>query len=239
MARTKLSSGQAAVAASKVVPDPSAPVVPPHEEVAPWDADAEEVDVDAPPVAATKPARTKTASADVAPAQAPTSRGWGAVIEHAFAIEPEALYQRLYDELRLGDDATEYGAVLAACDRAEQNALDAVRLARHAKLEDEAVARKANERLEVLRSAAKTELEAEVAASYDEKLKKTTKKAPTIQDIEDRVVANWPDEFESVSRRKGEMHGVLRITEGLESSWRSRCATLRMILERVAPSRPR
>lgn len=249
MGRTKMSSGRAAEVASSVVPNPAAPVVPPHEadvviEEAPWDAAAEEVSLDddfakhnAPEsirTAAASPARSKSTATP-----AGEKRGWGGVIEHAFSIDPQELYQRLYEELRLGDGATEYGVVLAAADRAEQNAVDAVRLARHAKLEDEAVSRKIEERLEVLRSAAKKELDQEVIDSYDEKLKKTTKKAPTIQDIADRVQANWPDEYNSASRRKEEMHGVLRICEGIAESWRSRCATLRGILERVAPVRPR
>lgn len=240
MARTKLSSGKAAEVAASVVPDPSAVPAPPHEDVAPWDEEAEDVDVSAPTEAEAKPARTKTTApkAERSTSMPTESRGWGGVIEHAFTLDPEPLYRRLYEDLRLGDEATEYGAVLAACDRAEQNTIDALRLARHAKLEDESVSRKANERLEVLRTAAKRELVAEVEASKDEK-GKPSMRAPTIQDIEDRVVANWPDEFASLSRRKEEMHGVLRVCEGLESSWRSRCATLRAILERVAPSRPR
>lgn len=246
MARTKLTSGQAASAASKVVPDPREPVVPPHEDAAPWDEEGPGDVVDLESAASTmadealaKPARSKSAVAAQKQSTPNPSRGWGGVIEHAFTIDPESLYQRLYDELRLGDDATEYGAVLHAADRAEQNAIDATRLARHAKLEDEQVSRKVDERLEVLRTTAKNELEKEVADSFDEKLKKTTKKAPTIQDITDRMQANWPDEYNSLSRRKEEMHGVLRVCEGIESMWRSRCATLRVILERVAPSRPR
>lgn len=230
MARTKISAGKTARAAADVIPDPKDSLAPPVEardEPAPWEEEAH--DAQQPEVAP---------SAVVKGAKFP-ELGWGAVIEHALTIDPVEVYQRLYDDLRLGDNATEYGAVLAACDRAEQNSVDAVRLARHAKLEDERVGRVVGERLEVLRTAARRELEKEVADSYDDKLKKTTKRAPTIQDVEDRVVANWPDESASLNRRKAEMHAALRIAEGLADSWRSRCATLRAILERVAPSRPR
>lgn len=263
MGRIKVTPGMAAKGAASVIPDPSRKEAPPKEEHAadPWDADAfeaeqqrlaeaephmqvtdldtddaalgERVEIDAVPEAsAPKRVRVPSSGSTViprAPAQQ-TTGGWGAMVETVYDLDPHPLYTRLYNELTMGEGATEYGAVLAACDRAEQNRIDACRLARFTKLEDERVEYEIKKRMEVLRTTARTELD-------QEKAEGKRSKAPTIQDIEDRVVANWPDQVESDRRRVAEMHGVLRAVEGLEDAWKSRCHTLRAIMERVAPPR--
>lgn len=241
--RTKVSSGVARAAAAGVIPDPTRKAAPPKEEHGdPWDqveADAqagaaaeaagESVSIDSIPEEAPKRARIPADSSPLP--RGPTPGGWGAMIHTVTSIDdPRRMYDRLYNELTLGEGATEYGAVLVAADRAEQNRVDACRLARFTKLEDERVEHEVKKRLEVLRTSAREELDKEKAAG-------TRSKAPTIQDVEDRVVANWPDEVESIRRRTAEMHGVLRAVEGLEDAWKSRCHTLRVIMERVAGPR--
>lgn len=223
--RKKLSSGDAAAAA--IIPDPSLAPAPPHEErgADPWDA-AVEV-----PLEDLKARRVPSVPVS-------NGKGWGYVVETIVSIDPELEYQRLYEALTLGDNATEYGAVLDACNRAEQNCVDATRLVRHAKLEEGIVDRKVGEKLEVLRTTARTELMKEVEDSRDAK-GKSSMRAPTLGDVEDRMMANWPDEYAQHKRRKEEIHAALRTVESLETAWRSRCATLRAIMERVAPSRPR
>lgn len=166
----------------------------------------------------------------LAGAGAAVGGAWGRIVETVYSLDPEATYERLVADLRLGTDATSYGAVLPALDRAERNYFDAVRLSRLAKLEDEEATRSANAELEILRTNAREELEAEKAAGK-------RSKAPTIQDVEDRIVANWPDRSSRIARKRAAMHGTLRSIEGLVDAWRSRCSTLRVIAEKVSPVR--
>ena len=150
---------------------------------------------------------------------------WGAIVESVFRLDAREVYARLVAELSLGDGATEYGVVLAAVDCSARNIFDSARLVRAAKLEDERLGSSIDERLEVLRSTARAELE-------QEKTEGKRSKAPTIQDIDDRMVAGWPDEARALRASKAEMHGALRAAEGLETAWRSRASDLRAMLDR-------
>lgn len=149
---------------------------------------------------------------------------WGLVISDVFNLDVHKTYARLEEELTLGDGATEYGTVLRAVDSSSKNLFEAARLARKAKLEDEKFGAELDKRLEVLRSAAQQELEKEKAAGV-------RSKAPTIQDINDRMLFSWPDEVVSIRSRKSEMHGALRAIEALELSWRDRCQALRALAQ--------
>lgn len=147
---------------------------------------------------------------------------WGLVISDVFHLNVHETYSRLSAELTLGDQATEYGSVLRAVDQSARNLFDAARLARRAKLEDEKFAAELDMEREVLRSAAQSELEVE-------KAKGLRSKAPTIQDINDRMLANWPDKVTLINARKQEMHGALRAIEALQEAWRDRCQALRTL----------
>lgn len=147
---------------------------------------------------------------------------WGAVITDIFDLEVHSTLARLTDELSLGDQATEYGSVLAALDKGSKNLFWAARLSRKAKLEDARFAAELDREIEVLRSSAVAQLELE-------KREGARSKAPTIQDIEDRMLASWPDAVMSLKARKAEMHGAFRAIEGLEQAWRERCAALRAL----------
>ena len=159
---------------------------------------------------------------------------WGNIVDDVYRLDAQATYTRLVEGLSLGNEATSYGAVVAALDAAERNAFDAVRLFRAAKLEEQSVEADYNEQVEVLRSNAREEINKENDARKEKKL---TTKAPTLQDISDRIVANWPSKFRELGLRKDEFHGATRAMEELASIWRSRCASLRVIMERVAPVR--
>lgn len=162
-----------------------------------------------------------------APARFPLP--WGGVIDDVFRFDVDEFYQRLNGTLSLGDGATEYGAVLRALDNASRNAWDAARLVRAAKIADEKYGSEIDERLEVLRTTAREQLEREkTEAKADGK----AAKAPTLQEVADRMLANWPDEMRSLNGRKGEMHGAFRSIEALEKAWWDRCATLRVMAER-------
>lgn len=147
---------------------------------------------------------------------------WGAVVHHVFDLDVMTTFKRLEKELTLGDGATEYGTVLRAVDQGARNLYDAARLARKSKLEDEAFGIQLDKRLEVLRTAAQQALLRERSG-----VKGT--KAPTIKDIEDRMLSSWPDEMTTITKRRAEMHGALRSIESLETAWKVRCSALEVI----------
>lgn len=147
---------------------------------------------------------------------------WGLVITDVFHLDVHKTYQRLVDELSLGDNSTEYGSVLHALDQSARNLFEAARLARKAKLEDQQFGVDLDKELEVLRSAASAALERD-------KKDGLRSKAPTIKDIEDRMLASWPDQMTSIKKRREEMHGAMRSIEALEVAWRERCQALRVL----------
>lgn len=181
-----------------------------------WSGDPEEPTTIAPAVAASEasePARKDR-----------FSMPWGLVIADVMNMDVHKMFKRLTDELALGDGATEYGTVLHALDKSSRNLYEASCLARKAQVEDERFSADLGVRLEVLRSAAIASLEADRAAG-----KKT--KAPTLEDIKDRMLASWPDEVRSINARKAEMHGAFRAIEALVMAWNKRCDALRVMAQ--------
>lgn len=158
----------------------------------------------------------------------PYATAWGSIVQTRLAIkDPDTLAKRLRSELQLGSEKrASYAHVLEALDRSARNRDDAARLARAAKLEDERYSLVAAERLEVLRSQAIAELRKE----YDAKKRSN----PTKQDIEDRMLQNWPVEYRSIKAKIAELHGAMRSLESLRDAWESRSADLRAMIEKVA-----
>lgn len=154
---------------------------------------------------------------------------WANIVTDTLKIgNPSALATRLREELTLGDDRVSYGIVIAALDKSASNLELAARLHRAAKTEDQRFAAECNERLEVLRSTALAELMVE----YHEK----RRRSPTKEDIEDRMVMNWPDEYRSIKSRMSELHNATGALESLRDAWASRCADLRIVANRVSPN---
>lgn len=227
--RLKGGSGLAAERARQIVPVIGAEEAPPHESAHADGAYTQEMTEEFSDAQAQVQARVDRES----PRGDSSERGgrWGPVTTTILSVgDPRAAYDRLRAELTLGDGATQYGEILAAADGAERNMLDASRLHRAARLEEEDVRHDVGKREEVLRSAARAELE-------KEKLAGERSKAPTIQDVTDRMLAAWPDEVHSLARKRDEIHGVVAVTETLETAWRSRASTLREMLARYAPTR--
>lgn len=187
----------------------------------------------APPLSPVPPVAVKTAAESAAelvpglPANQPwESRGkWGVVIESVEEIEPAALYKDLVALLRIADGATDYGTVHHAMNDAEYNAFRAGKLARAAKLEEERVDRVCEQELEVLRTTARKQLEAEKGG-----------KKPTLQEVEDQMMragTGWPGLVAGLNRRKSEAHAQRGTCDHLETSWRSRCNTLRVMATKL------
>lgn len=156
------------------------------------------------------------------------SVGWGNVVTDTLTIkDPAGLAKRLRDELSIGEERTSYGVVLEALDRSARNFDDAGRLFRAAKVEEETYTLRAGERIEVMRSSALAELMAE----YRDK----KRPSPTARDIEDRVLASWPEDYRMLQAKIAELHGAVRSLETLCSAWSSRCADLRIMADKARP----
>jgi hypothetical protein len=195
----------------------------------------EESEPETEPASAIAEQEPGTAAEDaVTPSRARFPLPWGNVVTDVFRFDVEVVYDQLQRGLTLGDRATEYGSVLSALDQASRNAYDAARLVRAAKIADAKYSSEIDERLEVMRTSARELLELEkTAAKADGK----AAKAPTLQEVADRMLANWPDEMRSLNGRKGEMHGAFRALEALEKAWWDRCATLRVMADRFQAGR--
>lgn len=155
---------------------------------------------------------------------------WGSVVTDSLKIrDPAGLARRLRSELELGPERRHnYGHLLEALDRSARNYDDAGRLHRASKLEEEHYQASVAERLEVMRTSALAELMAE----YREK----ARPSPAQRDVDDRMVANWPDEYRNIRERLSELHGATRSLEVLRDAWFSRCADLRVMADKARPA---
>jgi hypothetical protein len=155
---------------------------------------------------------------------------WGNLVTDTLKIgNPATLAQRLRDELTLGDERVSYGSVVAALDRSAANLDAAGRLHRAARVEEARFELECAGRVGLLRSTAQDQLMAE----YKEK----RRRSPTNDDIEERVLSMWPDEYSSIKRRISELHAATRSLETLRDAWASRCADLRIMAQRAAQER--
>lgn len=188
---------------------------------------------------------------------------WGVVVTDFDQLNVEETYRRLRDGLSLGSNALNYGVLAEALDLAERNLFDAGRLARAAKLEQERIDLACDEELEVLRSAARDDLEREKVAKKVEAKGGSAKPAEqegepgqgeqeqatggrkkaatkpeaagriTIQEVEDRMMRAWAPDVKKLKLRKARAHAVRGTCDKLEEAWGSRCATLRLLTEKV------
>ena len=133
---------------------------------------------------------------------------WGNVINDTFRIDsPNLLAKRLREELALGDGRTDYGRVLEALDKSAHNVDEASRLYRAAKLEEERYGLECSNEMETLRSQAVKDLNIE----YRDK----KRSSPTIKDIEDRMLADYPDQYKTLKERTAEVHEMVRALKTL------------------------
>lgn len=214
--RRKVPAGEAASRAAELIPDPAAGggvEAPPHETAS--------TRVDAPATSSSTPS---------APAG---ERGpWGTIIDAVLSVDPAATFARLRDELSLADpdDHVSYPVVSIALEAADRRYFEASLLVRAAKLEEQRIDREVEMRMEVLRTAARTEVEKDKREAAKETGSKASGKA-TLEEVRDRCRANWPDEVASLERRSQEYHAARAVAEELATAWRSRAQSLRTLAE--------
>lgn len=150
---------------------------------------------------------------------------WGNIIRDSLKIkDPAGLAKRLREELELNDH-TSYGEIINSLNKAAKNYDEAGRLHRAAKIEEVQFELVVKERLEVMRSQAVSELMTEYKAK--------ARRSPTNDDIEDRMIQQWPDEYKDLKTRQAELHGAVKSLEILVRAWQSRGADLRVMAERA------
>ncbi len=217
----KLNTSQAEALADSFLPAPGAQSAPPIE-TAESDLAFEDVELAG--------AVEEAAMSTIGHTSTIERGAWGGVIETIITIDVQAEFDELTELLSLGNGVTDYGVILSALDASSTNAFRATRLARAAKLEELKVDREVSEHLEVLRTSASKALN-------QEKVDGTRSKAPTIQDIEDRMMANWPGQVHTQRRKSEEMHAVRGLCESLEARWAARLFSLKSMADRYAPTR--
>lgn len=148
---------------------------------------------------------------------------WGAVVDEVYRIDVRKAYASLTKELSVEWDAISFGSLYQMSNAADGRAFEAARLARAAKLEEERVRHEADGQLATLRETARTELALE-------KKEGKLARAPSKEDVEDRVRRRWPDKHRKIREELAKIHGATRACEELLVSWRERSRTLRSML---------
>lgn len=151
---------------------------------------------------------------------------WGNIIRDTLKIkDPAGLARRLRAELVL-DDHTSYSLIIESLNKAASNFDEACRLHRAAKIEELEYKLVVDERMEVMKTAALDELMYEYHSKQ--------RKSPTVDDTEQRMLKNWPDEYRALKVKTAELHGAVRSLEKLMEAWKTRSADLRVMADRAA-----
>ena len=148
---------------------------------------------------------------------------WGAVIDEVFRLDVRKVYATLTQELAVDWNSISFGSLYEMANAADGRAFEAARLARAAKVEEGRVRDEAEGQLAALREAARTALALE-------KKEGKLARAPSKDDVEDRVRRLWPDKYRKIRDELAKMHGATRACEQLLISWRDRSRTLREML---------
>lgn len=150
---------------------------------------------------------------------------WGAVVDEVYRIEVRKTYETLTRELAVGWEtvSSSFGLLYQMSNAADGRAYEAARLARAAKLEESRVRNEADGQLATMRDSVRREL-------LEEKKEGKLLRAPSKDDVEDRVRRRWPDRHRKIRDELAKMHGATRACEELLVSWRERSRTLRSML---------
>lgn len=151
------------------------------------------------------------------------------MVESTFDLpEPDALFERLYDELDI-DDALTPGALQAALNKAEKNALLAHKLYVNAKADHAVFEIEMDGVMASMRDVVTAELQAEKDA-------KTRSKQITEGDIKEYIAWRYADEWGEANTRKVKAEGMLKHVARLSDLWTQRCRSLASMLHARNPT---
>jgi hypothetical protein len=147
------------------------------------------------------------------------------IVEKVFVENPEAIYDLLEKQLRIGEKRTDHGTLMKALDEAEDNARWAHRLWVTGKIE--------RDRWELDNAGTWGAMREEAnGALQREKDNKSRSKAITDADVEGMAAVMYPEQYaaQQVKRRRTEM--MVRSLENLSEMWQSRCRSLNAMLSK-------
>lgn len=157
------------------------------------------------------------------PKEKPLDPRFARITERIFVEDPEGLYKKLEENLRVGEERSDRGILLRALDNAETNARDAHRLWVTAKLEQQ--------RYEITNKIVFAAIREEANRTLQrEKDQKLRSKQITEEDIDTMAAQLFPDEYEEqkISRHKAEL--MVKSMENLSELWLKRCSALEIML---------
>lgn len=145
------------------------------------------------------------------------------LVETVYSLDIAEASNRLFRDLKLGEERTDYGTVYKALDQAEDNAREANALYHAAKIEK---MRWGNEQ-----SAIKAGFWSEATAKL-QKEKDDGKRAKQITDadVKQMVAFLYPDKWPQFLEDEAKMEGLVDHLEHVSGLWSKRCNTLQTML---------
>jgi len=153
----------------------------------------------------------------------PLEPSFARIMEKVIVEDPLGTYERLEEQLRIGEDRSDRGVLLRALDSAESNARLAHRLFISAKLERERYELNNKIIFGAMREAANRVLQRE-------KHEGLRNKQITEEDLETMSAQLFPDEYEEQSIRRKKAELLVKSMENLADLWRQRCSALEVML---------
>jgi hypothetical protein len=144
--------------------------------------------------------------------------------------EVEASSERLRREMSLGDRRTDYGSVIAALDRAEENVRLAFELAITIKAERDAYEISVQVVEAGMRARAIEQLDRERA---DAKQAGGKSKTITEADVSLKIAALYTDEWENLVFERRRMELAVRFHDHQVENWGSRCRSLQVLAQKL------
>jgi len=145
------------------------------------------------------------------------------IIESVFVIDYKREWERLHEDLTVGENRGDYDTIRRCLDAAEDNALKAHKLAMNVKLEFDRYKMDLEATQSAMRSEASEVLEAEKAAGE-------RKKSITEADVRAKMVELHPDEFRSQELEVRKFELTVRQAEKLSEVWSQKSRTLNAII---------
>lgn len=153
----------------------------------------------------------------------PLDERFSRIQEHAFVDDVEGTWQKLEEQLRVGEDRSDRGVLLRALDNAETNARLAHRLWMTGKYEQTRYETTNKIVFGAMRDAATKVLQKE----KDQKLRS---KQITEEDVETMSALLFPDEYEAQTLRRRKVELMVKSLENLNELWLKRCSALETML---------
>jgi len=147
------------------------------------------------------------------------------IVEKVFVENPEAIYDHLEKQLRIGEKRTDHGTLMKALDEAEDNARWAHRLWITGKIEVE--------RWELDNASVWGAMREEAnGALQREKDSKSRSKAITDADVEGMAAIMYPEQYAAQQIKRRRNSQMTKSLENLSQMWESRCRSLNTMLSR-------